>query len=152
LKRYPGAIHSHGSPGPLKGMKLHISEGGYRVPGILSWPAKIKKGSVSTEPVCSLDVLPTFCELAGVKAPGDRPIDGASFTPLFEGKAIPRQTPLYWQYDRAISKPWAVSLRKGPWKLLADTKLEKFELYNLADDTPESKDLAASKPAVVKEL
>ena len=152
LNRYKGAERSHGSPGPLRGMKLHVTEGGYRIPGILSWPARIKKGAVCEEPVCSLDLLPTLCELAGVKPPTDRPLDGASFTPILDGKPIDRKTPLYWQYDKAISKPWTLSLRKGPWKLLADARMEKFELYDLTADTPEAKDRAADKPDLLKEL
>jgi arylsulfatase A len=152
LKRYKGAERSHGSPGPLRGMKLHVTEAGYRVPGIVSWPAKIKTPATCDEPVCGLDLLPTLCELAGVKPPNDRPLDGASFLPILDGKPIVRTTPLYWQYDKAISKPWTVALRKGPWKLLADAKLEKFELYNLVEDAGEAKDRAAERPELVKEL
>jgi arylsulfatase A len=152
LRRYKGAERSHGSAGPLRGMKLHIHEGGYRVPGIISWPGKVQPGRVCAEPVCGVDVLPTLCALAGVKAPEDRPIDGASMLPIFEGKPIVRRTPLYWQYDRAISTPWQLSLREGSWKLLADGKLQKFELYNLADDTGESRDQAESQPGRVKAM
>ncbi len=152
LNRYRTANHSHGSPGPFKGMKLHMTEAGYRVPGILHWPGKTKPGQVCDEPVCGVDVLPTLCELAGVKAPGDRPIDGASFLPILAGKPIERKTPLYWQYDRAISKPWQVTLRQGPWKLLADAKLEQFALYHLLDDPGETKDLAQAQPERVKAM
>jgi arylsulfatase A len=152
LKRYPNAIHSHGSPGPLRGMKLHVHEGGYRVPGILAWPGKTRPGQVSAEPVCSVDVLPTLCAVAGVKVPDDRPLDGASFLPVLEGKPVERKAPLYWQYDKAISTPWQVSLRQGPWKLLADGKLERFELYNLEEDVAEAKDRAAKQPERVKEM
>jgi len=72
LLRYPNAKRSYGSPGPLRGMKLHITEAGYRVPGILRWPGHTKPGTISTEPVCSVDLLPTICEIAGIKAPTDR--------------------------------------------------------------------------------
>jgi len=63
LHRYPRATRSYGSPGPLRGMKLHITEGGYRVPGILFWPGHTKPGTISNEPVCNVDLLPTFCAL-----------------------------------------------------------------------------------------
>src|SRR5205823_14563082 len=124
----------HGSPGPLRGMKLHVHEGGYRVPGIISWPGHTKPGSVSEEPVCGVDLLPTLCAIGGVEPPNDRPLDGASFLPVLEGKPVKRTTPLYWQYDKAISTPWKVSIREGAWKLVADEKLEKFDLYNLVED------------------
>src|SRR5262249_32766561 len=81
----------------------------------------------------------------------DRALDGADVTPLFEGKPVKRPHPLYWQYDFAISKPWVVSLRDGPWKLLADAALERFELYDLSDDTGEKKDLAGKEPARVRQ-
>jgi arylsulfatase A len=152
LRRYKGAERSHGSPGPLRGMKLHVHEGGYRVPGIIDWPGKTAPGTVCEEPVCGTDVLPTLCDIAGVKAPDDRPIDGASMMPLFEGKPIVRTTPLYWQYDRAISTPWTVSLRQGPWKLLADAKLERFELHHLVEDVGEARDRAEEEPERVKEM
>jgi arylsulfatase A len=151
LKRYKGANRSYGSPGPLRGMKLHITEAGYRVPGILRWPGHAKAGSDSAEPICNIDLLPTLCAIAGCKLP-ERKLDGADITPIFEGKPVKRPHPLYWQYDFAISRPWVVSLRDGPWKLLANAKLDKFELYNLMDDEGERKDLAGKHPDRVKRM
>jgi arylsulfatase A len=152
LSRYPKANRSHGSPGPLRGMKLHMTEGGYRVPGILRWPGHTMPGSVSDEPVCSVDLLPTLCEIAGVEAPADRALDGASFLPMLEGKPIPRQQPLYWQYDIAISHPFMISLRDGDWKLLANSALDRLELFNLADDLREARDRAADQPDRVRSM
>lgn len=152
LNRYKNGNRSYGSPGPLRGMKLHVTEGGYRVPGIIRWPGHTKAGSVWTEPVCSVDLLPTFCAIAGVKAPERRVLDGADISPLFDGKPIKRPHPLYWQYDFAISNPWVVSMRDGPWKLLANARLDRFELYNLSDDVAEKKDLAENEPERVKRM
>jgi len=158
LKRYPAAERSYGSPGPLRGMKLHITEAGYRVPGILRWPGHARPGTVSTEPVCNLDLLPTFCEIAGVRPPTDRALDGASILPIFEGKPgtirrmVVRPHPLYWQYDFAISRPWEVSLRDGPWKLLANKMLDRFELYNLSDDIGEARNVAGGHPDLVRNM
>jgi arylsulfatase A len=72
LNRYPGAKRSYSSPGPLRGWKLHLYEGGIRVPGLLRWPGHTKPGQVSREPFISLDLLPTFCQLAGVPVPALR--------------------------------------------------------------------------------
>lgn len=151
LKRYKGASRSYGSPGPLRGMKLHITEAGYRVPGIVRWPGHGKAGSVCTEPVCSVDLLPTLCAIAGGKLP-ERKLDGADFTPIFDGKPITRPHPLYWQYDFAISRPWVVSLRDGSWKLLANAALDRFELYDLTEDVGERKNLADKHPERVKQM
>jgi arylsulfatase A len=151
LNRYRTANHSWGSPGPLRGMKLHMYEGGIRVPGMIRWPGKTKPGQVSDEPVCFFDLLPTCCAIAGTKPPAERALDGTSILPLFEGRSIVRASPLYWQYDKAIS-PTKVALRDGDWKLLADGDLQSFELYNVRTDIGEKNDLAANEPARVADL
>ncbi|MDX1947311.1 MAG: sulfatase-like hydrolase/transferase [Pirellulaceae bacterium] len=173
LSRYKGAHRSHGSPGPLRGMKLHLYDGGMRVAGILRYPVRVKAGQTSSEPVCSLDLLPTCCELAGIPAPNDRVLDGASFVPLFEGQPIVRATPLYWHYFRSIGGPKA-ALRDGDWMILGHwdgpqlgpggsvhagdceaiktAKLTKFELYNLKKDIGETTELAKQEPGKLKEL
>jgi arylsulfatase A len=144
--RYQGSQRSFGSPGELRGMKLDMYEGGIRVPGIIRWPGNAKAGSVCHEPLSNIDVLPTLCAIAGVEAPKDRPIDGANFLPIFEGKKINRKTPLYWRYDKATSKPFTVAMRQGDWKILADNQMTKFELYNLRQDPAEKQNLAESEP------
>jgi arylsulfatase A len=155
LDRYPTANHSHGSPGPLRGMKLHLYEGGLRVPGILRFPGRIKPGQTSREPVSFVDVLPTLCALSGAPLPNDRTLDGTSWLPLFEGKPLNRTKPLYWQYDKSISAP-KVAVRKGDWKLLAATNADgrpaDFELYDLSADVAEKTDLAPSNLGKLDEL
>lgn len=152
LNRYKAATRSHGSPGPLRGMKLHVTEAGYRVPGIVRWPGRVAPGGTSTEPVCGLDLLPTVCAMAAVEPPRDRALDGANLLPLFASRPVARPHPLYWQYDRAISRPWVVAVRDGPWKLLANAALDRFELYNLADDAGERTNLADAHPDRVRAM
>jgi arylsulfatase A len=154
-------------------MKLHLYEGGMRVAGILRYPVRVQAGQTLSEPVCSLDLLPTFCELAGVKLPEGRSFDGASFVPLFDGQPVVRQTPLYWHYFRSIGAPKA-ALRSGDWMILGhwdgpmlgpggsvragdceaikSAKLVAFELYNLRDDLAEATDLAIQEPEKLGEL
>ncbi len=173
LSRYPDARHSYGSPGPLRGMKLHIYEGGIRIPGIIRWPGHARPDQVVSEPVCNTDILPTFCEIAGVPAPKDRPLDGASFLSIFSGQPIPRTTPLFWDYYRATGSP-KVAMRDGDWKIVAlwdgpekplgnnvnpasmklikTAKLTTFELYNLREDMAERNNLAASEPERLKRM
>jgi arylsulfatase A len=146
LNRYRGANRSFGSPGRLRGMKLHMYEGGIRVPGIIRWPGKVKAGSLCSEPVNGTDILPTLCDMAGATVPTDRPIDGSSILPIFRGKKIRREVPLYWRYDRALSKPFTVAMRQGHWKIIADNRMTKFELYNLRDDIAERNNLAQREP------
>ena len=173
LRRYGGAARSYGSPGPLRGMKLWLYEGGIRVPGILRFPGRIKPGSESDEPVCGLDVLPTLTTLAGIERKPDRPIDGSSFVEVFSGKPIRRTVPLYWHYYNALGAPKA-AMRVGDWmvlgswgkasgrgggffraadqKLVKETPLSEFELYNLKADRDQEKNLAASEPEQLKKL
>ncbi|MCC9604697.1 sulfatase [Blastopirellula sp. JC732] len=173
LDRYPSAWRSHGSPGPLRGMKLHIYEGGIRVPDIVRFPGHIKPGAESDEPICGLDILPTLCELAGVAAPTDRALDGASFAKSLQGEKVDRPAPLFWHYYNAIG-PAKVAMRVGDWKLVAhvdlgtkkaggnfrpelsqaikQAKLSTLELYNLNDDLAEKHDLAAEKPELVARM
>ena len=152
LNRYKTANRSHGSPGPLRGMKLHITEAGCRVPGIIRFPGRVKPGSISAEPVTNLDLLPTACALAGIDVPNDRPLDGGNLLPVLEGKSIQRPHPLYWQYDAAISKPWVIALREGQWKLLSTAALDQFELYDLTADTGEKQNLADRYPDRVQAM
>jgi arylsulfatase A len=127
-------------------MKLHVTEGGNRVPGIARWPGRIKPGQVTDEPVGFVDMMPTLCALAGTKPP-DKPLDGVDVGPLlFDGKKLERPKPLYWQYDKAIGDTtpiWTVAIRRGDYKLLADAALEKFALYDLKADVGEKADLSA---------
>ncbi len=152
LNRYKGANRSFGSPGPLRGMKLHLYEGGIRVPGIVRWPGHTLPGSVSHEPVNGTDVLPTLCALAGIPVPTDRAIDGTDISPIIEGNVLSRETSLYWRYDLALSAPFVVAMREGDWKLLADLTLTQFELYNVRTDPGERQNLTVSEPEKLEEL
>jgi arylsulfatase A len=152
LHRYRGAQRSHGSPGPLRGMKLHVTEAGYRVPGIIRWPGHAKPGTTSAEPICSLDFLPTACALAGIAPPTDRALDGGNLLPVFSGQSVRRPHPLYWQYDFALNEPHQLALRDGPWKLLASATLDHVELYHLSSDVAEQQNVAAQHPDRVKSM
>jgi arylsulfatase A len=173
LLRYPNADRSYGSPGPLRGMKLHLYEGGIRVPGITRWPGRIQPGKVSDEPISSVDLLPTFSAAGGAEPPKDRPLDGTNLLPLFEGRPIARETPLFWFYALALQRP-RMAMRDGDYKLCAlwdvsagsikgpadpqtvaaikSAKLVEFELYNLREDIGEKNDLAAREPQRVRKM
>ncbi|MCH8858062.1 MAG: hypothetical protein IID54_00620 [Proteobacteria bacterium] len=143
------------------------------MPGIIRFPGYTKPGQVVSEPVCSLDLLPTFCELAGVKLPVNRVLDGTSILSIFQGKPVQRKVPLYWHYFRSIGKPKAAmrvgdymflghwdgsmlgpggSLHAGDMQVIKSAKLVGFELYNLRDDLSEKKDLAQKEPKRLEQL
>ena len=173
LKRYKNATRCYGTPGALRGMKLHTTEGGFRVPGIVNWPVRIKSGQVVSTPISALDFLPTFCELAGVAPPDSDSLDGASFLPVLDGQELNREKPLVWAYFNAINQS-RVAMRDGKWKVLAklnggrlpkmenitneslptvaEAQLTDFEIYDLAADIAEAHDLSAEQPAEAQRL
>jgi arylsulfatase A-like enzyme len=136
------------SNGPLRGFKMTTYEGGPRVPFLAQWKGKWPAGKTYDFPVINLDVLPTIIAAAGAKPEASWGLDGVDLTPYVTGAnaARPHQT-LYWRYG----PQWAV--RHGDMKLVVSRGGGgQPELYNLAADIGESKDLAAAQPAKVKEL
>ena len=83
----------------LRGEKGEVWEGGIRVPCVVEWPDGIEPHITET-PGGTVDLLPTFLDLAGVSVPGDRPLDGVSLAPLMKGNTEPRTKPLgFWHYE-----------------------------------------------------
>jgi arylsulfatase A len=132
------------SNGPLRGQKGDVFEGGHRVPAIARWPGRIKPGTVTHETTMTMDLMPTYLDLAGMKIPKHQ-MDGITLTPvLFEGSAMPERD-LFWRRG----KEWAV--RRDSWKLVCSEE-GGMMLFNLDDDIAEQKNLAKEKPDLVKEL
>ncbi len=133
---------------PLRGAKGDLHEGGMRVPFLVSWPAKIKAG-VYAQPVIALDFLPTALAAAEKAELTPKNVDGVNLLPFLSGEnsAAPHET-LFWR----SGGPGAMyGARRGNWKLFRQG-VNAPELYDLAADVGETKNLAAEKPEVVKEL
>ncbi len=145
-----------GSAGLLRGAKGGTYEGGMREPTIIWQPGTVKPGVV-TGIGSTLDLLPTFCKLAGVKAPTDRVLDGYDLSGVLHGQGgSPRQTMFYWRG----SKLYAV--RHGAFKAHFITKSEYGPdpeithdtplLYNLDHDPGEKWNVADKHPEVIAEI
>jgi len=156
----PFAGKGIGSNLPLKGNGYSIEEGGMRMPFIVRWPGHIHAGTVSTELITHMDVLPTLAALAGGTKPADRIIDGHDIRPLLFGEAGARSPydAFFYYYVNQLQ-----AVRSGPWKLyLADEKrLTQFgaktaatpgRLYHLLEDPAEQNDQFAQHPDIVKRL
>ena len=131
--------------GDLKGGKTDLHDGGLRVPMIARWPGKIPAGKETDAFAHSNDLLPTFCEAAGVKPSADLPLHGRSLLPHLTGGAalsMDERGTVFWQLDLYKSiqrhypkpKPYATEVvRRGKWKLLAlgGNPVELFDI--LAD-------------------
>lgn len=139
------------SAGPLRGLKGSLYEGGIRVPLIAVWPGKIAPGSTCDEPYYFPDFLPTFCEIASVKSPTG--IDGVSLLPaLHSDKNLNKHKALYWEFPGYGGQQ---AVRAGSWKAVRQNLARgmlKTELYDLAADPGESRDLAAQKPDVLAKM
>lgn len=126
-------------------------EGGIRVPMIVSWPKKIKAGSITDHISAFWDVLPTFSELLKVKAPEN--IDGISFLPTLLGdKEQLKHEFLYWEFP---SYQGQQAVRLGDWKGIRKDIFKgnmKLELYDLKNDLEESKDVSDQYPEIVTQI
>jgi arylsulfatase A-like enzyme len=147
---HPQRFFTHN--GPLRAGKCWPYEGGIRVPGIVRWPGRAKAGSVCDEPVTGVDWLPTICEAAGIALPSDRAIDGESIMPLIRQKGGMTREAIYWHYPHYQHQTPNSIVRVGEWKLIRYYEDGKRELFNLKDDLSEERDLADSKPEIVKRL
>ena len=142
---------TRGSTGGLRGRKRHSHEGGVRVPGIVRWPGRIRPGVETDTPVIGSDIFTTICDVLDIPLPSDRTIDGASMLPLFEGKPIERDQPLYWR-NHLAPEQYRVALRIDDWKIIGSDDLSRFELYNIREDWKESEDLSSKYPEKFAEL
>lgn len=150
----PLKIHKFDAPGsgpgwdgslnePLNGEKGMLSEGGIRVPFVISWPGTIPGGKTYDQPVSSLDVAATAVALAKLKH--DPQLDGVNLIPYLTGEQSgPPHEVLYWRW---VSQ---AAIREGDWKLLRGGQREY--LYNLADDKEETKNLIAEHPELASRL
>ena len=186
-----GALPQVGSPGNRRGLKASVYEGGLAVPGLLEWPARIKRPRVIDVPCVTSDIYPTLLDVAGVKLANQPPLDGVSLLPLLEGRVASRTQPIgFWDVPvRGISTPakqWmdelyadqqagrepgdpvrlardAATIKPEPtvealaghaawldgkWKLHRilgrESSAVKWELYDLASDPKEERNLVAA--------
>jgi arylsulfatase A-like enzyme len=132
---------------PLRVGKGSAYEGGVRVPLIVRWPGVTPAGSVCHEPVMSIDFFPTYLAAAGLPPRDDIDIDGRSLVGLLHDPAarLDREQ-LYWHYPHyhpGGATPYG-AIRARDWKLIEFYEDDHVELYNLADDLGETRDLARS--------
>lgn len=152
-----GGLDHGGRPtenAPLRSGKGYPYEGGIRVPFIVRWPGVTKPGSISDDMVCSIDVLPTLLEAAGIDVPDDRTIDGLSLVDHLKsaGKQSLGRDELLWHFPHYRHAPGPYSIiRKGDWKLIRwDEGIS--ELYDLKSDLSEATNLAEKRVDKLAEL
>jgi arylsulfatase A-like enzyme len=134
---------------PLRAGKGHLYEGGIRVPFLAAGPG-VAKG-VNATPVSSIDFAPTVCELAGVPAP--KGLDGVSLVPPLAHQPL-KPRPLFWHYPHYSNQGGAPggAVRDGDWKLIEFYEDSRVELYNLARDPGEKRNLLNQHGDVAEKL
>jgi len=139
---------------PLKGGKGELYEGGIRVPLVVAGPPVAKPGTSCDVPVASIDFYPTLLELAGASLPAGRVLDGASLVPLLGGRADLARRELFWHFPCYVGRATPSSaIRAGTFKLIEFFENGgRFELYDLAADPREERDLAATQPDTTQAL
>ena len=144
---------------PLRSGKGSLYEGGTRVPFIVRWPGVTKPGTRCNVPTIHVDVFPTLLEIGSAPNPSQK-LDGESLVKLFrdsgaalEREAIYQHFPGYLGKGVGLFRTTPVSLIQiGDWKLMEFLEDGHLELYNLADDIGEKKNLSEAKPAKTMEL
>lgn len=144
----PGKVTSNG---PLRAGKGTIYEGGIRVCAFVNWPGRIPAGQTINEPLHAVDWYPTLSKLTGAPLDQKFPLDGLDIWPvLTEGAKTPHDALILCGTQRG-----QVAIRMGDWKLLVGAggkEKATDQLYNLAEDIGETRNLAADKPDKLKEL
>ncbi len=138
---------------PYRVGKGSAYEGGVRVPLIVTWPGVTKGAQVEATPAITMDLYPTLLELAGVK-PMQSLVDGISLAPLLRSGAKPDRDAIFWHYPHyhpGGATPYS-AIRSGDLRLVHFYEDGRDELYDLAHDVGETKDLAAAQPERAKAL
>jgi arylsulfatase A-like enzyme len=135
------------SNGALRGYKEQLFEGGIRVPFLMRWPGTLAGGQVYQEPVIALDVFATAA--AGARPPTDRKLDGVDLLPHLLGrkKGLPHDR-LFWRTEGGQ----AYAVRQADYKLVQEKDTRNPLLFDLARDPGETRDRAAEKPQIVRQL
>ena len=136
---------------PLRGGGVTTQEGGIRVPAVIRWPSRLPAGTVCSEMLSTLDVLPLSLLAAGGALPGNAVVDGRDPLQALMGKAPSPHEALYWYWDQGRKEQWR-SMRAGNWKITRRADQEPWQLYDLSQDVGETQDLAGGHADLVKAL
>ncbi|MGC6466076.1 MAG: sulfatase [Akkermansiaceae bacterium] len=159
-----GGVHDVASSAPLRGKKGTHYEGGMRVPFIAAWAKAdannphqqklpINANAITTEMGTIHDIFPTLLETADVKYKGE--IDGNNLGPALNGGSLAEERDFLMHFPHSHRSSYYTAYRQGDWKLIyhytkpAD---QRYELFNLAKDPTEAKNLANSNSDDLKRM
>ncbi|MFA8017648.1 arylsulfatase [Bremerella cremea] len=161
------AKFGHWSPGPFRGLKRDVYEGGHHVPFLVRWPGVTQPGKVNDALVSQIDLMATFAAVMGYELPNDAAEDSHNLLPLLEGKSETVRTAMV---HNTFANQYAI--REGDW-LLLDAKTgynskgwkaweqrhdypgdddQPVELYDMKQDPGQRKNVASDHPDKVASL
>jgi len=139
---------------PLRGAKGWLYEGGIRVPLIVKWPGKGKRGTECAVPVTSVDMFPTILNMVGAAEKIGKDKEGVDISPLVKGETMERG-PIYWHFphysNHGMQSPGG-AIRDGDYKLLEYFENGTVQLFNLKNDIGEQNDLSEIEVEKTREL
>lgn len=152
-----GSFASVGTTGGHRGRKRSLLQGGIGVPFIARWPGRIAAGKVDdSTPITAVDLLPTFCAIAGVELPKGYLPDGVDQSAaLFGRPSSVRKKPIFWQWRFASQRGdnWpTLAVRADSWKLLLGKDPHQVELFRFPQDRLEKHNLRDQQPEEVERL
>jgi uncharacterized sulfatase len=162
----------YSSHGPLRGSKWNLYEAGVRVPWLVRWPGQVPSDTTSAVPFIGTDLMPTLAAAAAAALPAGVSLDGRNMLPAWRGGGPPPERELVWHFpyyhpetgfeaargtigvdDFAVSRTLPHSaIRVGEWKLLHFYEDDRDELYHLATDSSEQRNLVTQEPARARDL
>lgn len=149
-----GQLNVGASNGLLRDGKQSVYEGGLKVPAAVVWPGTIAAGSRTDQRALSMDLYPTLAEAGGVTV--DHFIEGQSFLSTLQGGPLwGEDRPLFFSRREGGTRYGGKTIeavRVGDWKLLQNSPFGPQELYNLADDPLETRNLIDAEPEVFQRL
>lgn len=159
------AARGHDSSNGWRGAKADIWEGGHREPFIVRWPEVVAPDTTSDHLISHSDIFATLSEVLGATLPATAAEDSISQLSILQGSNQPTREDVV-----SSSGGGGLAIRKGDWKLECvttgdgfsalqtqtagdePTRYEPAQLYNLASDPGEERNLIAQHPAKVAEL
>jgi arylsulfatase A-like enzyme len=133
--------------GPYRDGKGTLYEGGTRVVSLVNWPGTIPAGVEVDEVIHVVDMYPTLARVAGARA-GAKPLDGLDAWPALASGGRSSRSEVVYNVD-----PFSAGVREGDWKLVwRPTLPAQVELFDLAQDPGETRNVAAEQPDVVARL
>ena len=166
-----GGPHEIACAAPLRGKKGSHYEGGTRVPMIAAWAKPsdseplqqrfpIARSAIQIQSASIIDLFPTLLEITEVSVPADHKIDGYGLLELFQGKTDPRHPSTFLvHYPHAPHRSdYFTTYREGPWKIIyhyrpgPSSNQQRYQLFHLAKDPSESRDLSQSEPETLRAM